>query len=165
MSSPKRVGSRVVTDDFWQRVEPLIPARQRVPGKTYSRLPGAGRTPKPARLVFEAISYVLRTGCELKTLLGERFGSAGSAHKRFPEWQAADVFCELWKAGLADCDPMQGVAWRWQSIDGTIFRAPMAQELVWPNPTDQGKKWEQAPPVGRRSWRPVVPRRDRSERA
>ena len=48
MSSPKRVDSWVVTDNFWQRVEPLIPARQRVPGKTYLRKPGAGR-PAPAR--------------------------------------------------------------------------------------------------------------------
>ena len=48
MTSPKRVDSWIVTDDFWQRVEPLIPARQRVAGKTYLRQPGAGRPPKPA---------------------------------------------------------------------------------------------------------------------
>ena len=68
MSSPKRVDSWVVTDDFWQRVEPLIPARQRVPGKTYLRKPGAGARPQPARLAFEAILYVLRTGCQRKAL-------------------------------------------------------------------------------------------------
>ena len=64
MGSSRRVDSWVVTDDFWQRVEPLIPARQRVPGKTYLRQPGAGRPPKSARRVFEAILYVLRTGCQ-----------------------------------------------------------------------------------------------------
>ena len=165
MSSPKRVDSWVVTDDFWQRVEPLIPVRQRVPGKTYLRQPGAGRPPKAARLVFEAILYVLRTGCQWKALPGERFGSASAVHKRFLEWEAAEVFSELWKAGLAEYDQMQGIAWRWQSIDGAMFKAPLAQESVGPNPTDRGKKWEQAPPVGRRSWRPVVPRRDRGQRA
>ena len=60
----KRVESWVVTDDFWQRVEPLIPVRSRPPDKTFSRKPGAGRPPKPARQVFEAVMYVLRTGCQ-----------------------------------------------------------------------------------------------------
>jgi len=48
----------VVTDEFWQRVEPLIPARSAA-DKIYVRKPGAGRPPKPARLVFEAIVYGL----------------------------------------------------------------------------------------------------------
>ena len=81
----KRVGSWVVTDEFWQRVEPLIPARS-VADKIYVRKPGAGRPPKPARLVFEAIVYVLRTGCQWKALPKERFGSASAVHKRFLEW-------------------------------------------------------------------------------
>ena len=165
MTSPKRVDSWIVTDDFWQRVEPLIPARQRVAGKTYLRQPGAGRPPKPARLVFEAIFYVLRTGCQWKALPAERFGSASAVHKRFLEWEAADVFGNLWKAGLAEYDEMQGIAWRWQSIDAAMFKAPLAQESVGRNPTDRGKKWEQASSPGRRPWGPVVPRRDRSQRA
>ena len=64
----KRVESWVVTDEFWQRVEALIPERAPQPDKTYLRKPGAGRPPKPARQVFEAIVYVLRTGCQWKAL-------------------------------------------------------------------------------------------------
>lgn len=45
----KRVESWVVTDDFWARAEPLVPARVPIAGKTYVRKPGAGRPPKPAR--------------------------------------------------------------------------------------------------------------------
>jgi transposase len=59
----KRVQSWVVTDEFWSRAEPLIPQRMVPPEKVYLRKPGAGRPPKPARLVFAAIVYVLRTGC------------------------------------------------------------------------------------------------------
>jgi transposase len=152
-----------VTDEFWDRVQPLIPQRQRPSGQTYIRRAGGGRKPKDPRLVFEAIIYVLRTGCQWKALPAERFGSASSVHARFLEWEKAGVFEKLWKLGLAEYDEMEGIAWRWQSIDGAMMKAPMAQESVGPNPTDRGKKREQASFAGRRSWRPVVDRRDRSE--
>ena len=157
-----RVESWVVTDEFWQRVEPLIPARSAA-DKIYVRKPGAGRPPKPARLVFEAIVYVLRTGCQWKALPKERFGSASAVHKRFLEWEAAGFFEAVWRAGLAEYDQMQGIAWRWQSVDGAMMKAPLAQESVGPNPTDRGKKGQQATPVGGRSWRPVVARRERGQ--
>ena len=165
MATRKRVESWVVTDDFWQRVEPLIPTRERVAGKEYVRKPGAGRPAKPSRQVFEAVVFVLRTGCQWKALPKERFGSASAVHKRFLEWESAGVFEAMWKAGLAEYDQMEGIAWRWQSIDGAMFKAPLAQESVGPNPTDRGKKGEQASSAGRRPWSPVVARRDRSESA
>lgn len=161
MTTRKRVDSWVVTDDFWERVEPLIPVRERPASKEYVRKPGAGRPPKPARQVFEAVVYVLRTGCQWKALPKERFGSASAIHKRFLEWEAAGVFESLWQAGLGEYDQMEGIAWRWQSIDAAMFKAPLAQEAVGPNPTDRGKKGEQATPAGGRPWRPVVARRDR----
>ena len=160
----KRVESWVVTEDFWARVEPLVPSRAAVLGKTCERKPGAGRPPKPARQVFEAVVYVLRTGCQWKALPKERFGSASAVHKRFLEWQKAGFFEALWHAGLAEYDQMEGISWRWQSIDGAMFKAPMAQESIGPNPTDRGKKLEQALPAGGRAWRPAVNRRDRSQR-
>ena len=160
----KRLDSWVVSDDFWARVEPLVPARVPAAGKQYVRKPGAGRPPKPARQVFEAIVYVLRTGCQWKALPKERFGSASAVHKRFMEWEKAGLFEALWTAGLAEYDQMEGIAWRWQSIDGALFKAPLAQESVGPNPTDRGKKWEQASSAGGRAWRPLVDHRDRSQR-
>jgi transposase len=160
----KRVESWVVTDQFWQRAEPLVPQRAPSPNKQYVRKPGAGRPVKPARQVFEGIVYVLRTGCQWKALPAERFGSASAIHKRFLEWEKAGFFESLWKAGLAEYDDMQGIAWRWQSVDGALMKAPLAQEAVGPNPTDRGKKGEQAPPAGGRPWRPVVAHRERGQR-
>jgi transposase len=141
----------------------LIPERQREVAKDYVRQAGGGRKPKDPRLVFEAIVYVLRTGCQWKALPRERFGSASAIHKRFLEWQKAGVFEALWKAGLAEYDDLEGIAWRWQSIDGAMMKAPLAQEAVGPNPTDRGKKWEQASSARRRSWRPALDHRDRSK--
>ncbi len=78
----------------------------------YVRKPGAGRPPKPARQVFEAVVYVLRTGCQWKALPKERFGSASAVHKRFLEWErpASSRRCgkpgwpstTRWKASLGD---------------------------------------------------------------
>ena len=153
-----------MTDEFWRRVEPLVPVRERSAEKEYLRKPGAGRKPKPPRLIFEAIVYVLRTGCQWKALPSERFGSASSVHARFLDWERAGVFQRLWEEGLAEYDEMEGIAWRWQSVDGSLLKAPLAQESVGPNPTDRGKKWEQASPGGRRAWRPAVDHRDRGER-
>ena len=164
-AAKKRLPAWEVSDAFWQRVEPLLPERRRESAKTYVRKAGGGRKPKEARLVFEAIVYVLRTGCQWKALPAERFGSASAIHKRYLDWQKVGVFEALWKAGLAEYGDLEGIAWRWQSIDGAMMKAPLAQEAVGPNPTDRGKKWEQATPAGGRSWRPVVARRDRSQAA
>lgn len=120
MATGKRVASWEVTDEFWARVEPLIPVRQRPADKLYVRKPGAGRPAKPARLVFEAIMFVLRTGCQWRALPKERFGSTSAVHKRFLEWEKTGVFTALWQAGLAEYDQMEGIAWRWQSIDAAM---------------------------------------------
>ena len=39
----------------------------------------------------------------------------------------------------SEFDELQGIAWRWQSIDGAMMKAPLAQQSVGPNPTDRGK--------------------------
>ena len=159
-----KVRSWEVTDEFWKRVEPLVPSRERLTDKSYVRKAGGGRKPKAPRLVFEGIVYVLRTGCQWKAI-PDRFGSASAIHARFLEWEKAGFFENLWKAGLAEYDDLEGIAWRWQSIDGAMMKAPLAQESVGANPTDRGKKWKQATPASGRTWRPIITRRDRSQPA
>src|SRR5687768_18069086 len=92
-------------------------------GQVYMRKPGAGRPPKPARQVFEAIVYVLRTGCQWKALPKERFGSASAVHKRFLEWEEAGFFETLWKAGLAEYDEIDRKSTRLNSSHGYISYA------------------------------------------
>jgi putative transposase len=67
----------------------------------------------------------------------ERYGSA--IYARFLEWEKAGVFEALCKSGLAEHDEFEGIAWRWQSIDGAMMKAPLAQQSVSSNPTDRGK--------------------------
>lgn len=156
--------SWTVSDALWEKISPLLPIRHRPEGKMFQRKPGAGRKPMHAQQVFSAIVYVLRTGCQWKALPRE-FGSASSVHKYFQLWQAAGFFLRIWQAGLAEYDGMQGIAWEWQSIDGAMGKAPLAQECVGPNPTDRGKKRAQTQPSGRRAWRPAIDRRQRRQRA
>jgi len=81
-----------VADDFWLRVETLIPQRARLENQNYNRRAGGGRKPKDPRLVFEAIVYVLLTGCQWKALPAERLESASAIYARFLEWEKAGVF-------------------------------------------------------------------------
>lgn len=158
-----KVRSWEVSEEFWTRVERLIPKRERDPSKVYQRKPGQGRRPMDSRTVFEGILFVLRTGCQWKALPKERFGSASSVHTYFRIWLKQGFFLALWRAGLAEYDEMEGIAWSWQSVDGTMVKAPTGRDAVGPNPRDRGKKWKQTPPSGRRAWCPAVPRRNRGQ--
>ena len=155
------IKSWTVSEEMWAKVEPLVPVRKREKGRKYRRKPGGGRKPLDMRKVFEAIVYVLRTGCQWKALPEERFGSASSVHKYFQLWKRKGVFVRLWRKGLAEYDELEGIAWAWQSIDGAMVKAPLAQEAVGPNPTDRGKKREQAQFACRREWNPAVDSRQR----
>jgi transposase len=160
-----KIHSWEVSDDLWARVEPLVPARPARPKKMkYQRRPGGGRKALEPRRVFAAIIYVLRTGCQWKAL-PKGFGSATAVHRHFQQWRAAGFFLKLWQAGLAEYDDMEGIAWDWQSIDGSQGKAPLALDAVGSNPTDRGKKRDQTQPVDRREWRPAVPYRQRGQPA
>ncbi len=130
----KRVESWVVTDEFWQRVEALIPERAPQPDKTYLRKPGAGRPPKPARQVFEAIVYVLRTGCQWNALRETGLCSSSSAHRRFQEWVQAGVFTAFWRRGLLAYDAVSGIDWTWMALDGAMGKAPLGGGKNRPQP-------------------------------
>lgn len=158
-----KVRSWEVSDEFWQRVQPFIPERKREAGKVFTRKPGGGRRPMSKRRVFEGILFVLRTGCQWKALPKEKFGSASSIHKYFREWLKEGFFLALWRAGLAEYDEMEGIAWKWQSVDGAMIKAPLAREAVGANPTDRGKKRKQEASVSGRPWRPAVSDRYRGE--
>ena len=160
-----RIQSWEVSDEFWNIVEPLIPVKKRDSEKIYKRKAGGGRKPIPSRTIFEAILYVLRTGCQWKALPHERFGSPSAIHTHFMYWMKMGFFITLWRAGLAEYDEMEGIAWRWQSIDGAMIKAPLARETVGPNPTDRGKKRKQTTSARGRAWCPVIDRRDRSKQA
>ena len=161
-----KIQSWEVSEALWQRVEPLLPGRppRAERRRKYQRRPGGGRKPISPREIFAAIVYVLRTGCQWKAL-PKSFGSASAIHHYFQQWRQEGFFVRLWRAGLAEHDDMAGIAWEWQSLDGTQGKAPLAQEAVGNNPTDRGEKRDQAQPAGGRPWRPALAYRRRGQSA
>jgi len=157
MDGDETRGSWTLSDKFWEKVEPLLPRRKRDKR-------GRGRPPLPARQVFAGILYVLRTGCMWKAVPSE-YGSGSAVHARFQLWERDGLFFRIWKAGLAEYDEVLGIAWEWQSVDGAMTKAPLGGDQTGPNPTDRGKKRNEAQHQGGRAWRPVVDRRHRRESA
>lgn len=82
---------------------------------------------------------MLRTGCQWNALPKERFGRASAIPHWCQAWERAGFFLPLWQAGLAEYDDLEGIAWRRQSVDGAMVKAPLAQESVGPHPTDRGE--------------------------
>jgi transposase len=105
-----------VSDSFWELVKPHIPVRTRSDSQTYRREPGGGRKPIPARKAFAAITYLLRTGSSWKSL-PRSFGSSSAIHRHFDQWHEAGLFLNLWRAGLAEHEEMEGISWQWQLPD------------------------------------------------
>jgi transposase len=165
MEKRRKLRSWEISDDFWTLVEPLLPDPQRNPKKKYKRTTGGGRKPLPKRRILEAIVFVARTGIQWKALPKEQFGAASSIHAYFQKWVKDGVFQAIWRAGLAEYDDMEGIAWVWQSVDGGMIKAPLGRDAVGPNPTDRGKKRNQAFDSGGRVWRPAFRLRERGEHA
>jgi transposase len=134
-----QIKSWTVSDELWAKVEPLVPAKQRQQGRQYRRKPGAGRKPMAAQVVFSAIVYVLRTGCQWKALPKE-YGSASAVHQHFQNWQKAGFFLQLWRAGLAEYDGMEGIGWEWQSIDGATGKSAIGHRMRGTEPHGSGEK-------------------------
>ena len=108
-----------IPDALWERMEPLLPK--------YPPQPKGGRPRLPLRNVANGIFYVLCTGAQWKAMPSE-FGSGSAIHAYFQEWVQRGVFAKLWKLALAEYDAAKGIDWEWQSLDGSMTKAPLGGE-------------------------------------
>ncbi len=127
MSTPKRL----VSDELWRIVEPLLPSD---PSKSKG-----GRPRVPNRVVLEGIVLVLKSGIPWRMLPAELgYGSGVTCWRRLRDWQKAGVWRrlhrvlldELGKAGLID----------WSR--GNLARPASPRkggEETGPNPLDRGR--------------------------
>lgn len=77
---------------------------------------------------MEGILFVLRTGGPWGSLDRTGIVSGSTAHDRFQEWVADDVFYRIWQQGLLTYDELQGIDWSWLSADGAQTKAPLGGE-------------------------------------
>jgi putative transposase len=83
---------------------------------------------------------VWRTGCP-GTALPRSLGAPSTGHDRLQAWRAAQVFERLGPAGLLTCDPLNGLAWAWQAMDGAMTKAPLGGNKVGNNLTARSQLW------------------------
>jgi len=120
-----------LSDAAWERAAPLLPLHK-------PRTKG-GRPPEDDRRMLAAILYVLRTGIQWNALPRE-LGASTTVYDRFRWWLADGLFLRLWQAGLAEFEELEGLDWRWLSMEGVMTTAPFGGAATGANPTDRGKK-------------------------
>jgi transposase len=110
------LAARLVPDEFWSLVEPLIPPFA-------PRPQGGGRAPAPPRAVFTAIVYVLTSGCPWR-LLPRSFGvDYRTAHRRFAQWTSAGLWSRVHAAVLDELGPAREVEWSRAILTAASIRA------------------------------------------
>lgn len=111
--------SRLISDELWVLVEPLIPPR---------RPAVHGRTGRPRvvsdRDVLEGIAFVLSTGIGWTKLPRELgYGSGWTCWRRMREWAEAGVFDQLHQAVLDRLGETGRLDWSRASLDSVSVRA------------------------------------------
>ena len=109
-----------ISDQMWERIEGLLPARPAHPL-------GCHRRRVPDRWAMDAIFFVLRTGCQWNALDATGICHSSSAYRRFREWSRVGVFEALWRDRLLAYDEQRGIAWDTSALDGAIVKSPLGE--------------------------------------
>lgn len=107
----------LVSDRFWERVEPLLPVRPR-------RFRYPGRKPLDDRAVLSGILFVLHTGIAWEHLPQELgFGSGMTCWRRLRAWQEAGVWQRLHELLLAELHAAGELDWSRAVADSSQIQA------------------------------------------
>jgi transposase len=107
----------IVSDELWERIEPLLPRRER-------RFRYPGRRPVPDRKVLCGILFVLHTGIQWEHLPQELgFGSGMTCWRRLRDWNEAGVWQRLHEVLLAELNAAARLDWSRAVVDSSHVRA------------------------------------------
>ena len=107
---------RLVSDELWAIVEPLIPERA-------VRAQGGGPQRVDDRAVFTAIVFVLTSGCAWRHLPPSFGVTVPTAHRRFTEWTRAGLWAKVHRAVLDELGAAGMIDWSRAVLDGASVRA------------------------------------------
>jgi transposase len=124
----------LVTDDLWERIEPLLPPQ---PMRRF-RFPG--RKPLDQRKILTGILFVLKTGMAWDDLPADLGCGCGKTCRHYLQvWHRAGVWRRLHALLLAELNNADQIDWGRAIIDASFAKAPEGGEDTGPNPTDRSK--------------------------
>jgi transposase len=107
---------RLVPDELWALVEPLIPTAK-------TRPQGGGMSRVDDRAVFTAMVFVLTSGCAWRHLPPSFGVTVPTAHRRFTEWTQAGLWRRLHHAVLDELGSRGLIDWSRAVVDAASVRA------------------------------------------
>lgn len=107
---------RLVPDELWEIVEPLIPPFE-------VRPQGGGTAPVSDRSVFTAVVFVLTAGCAWRHLPPSFGVSPATAHRRFTVWSQAGLWVRLHRVLLDKLGAGGELDWSSAILDAASVRA------------------------------------------
>lgn len=126
------MAARLVSDELWSVIEPLIP--KHLPH------PRGGRPPVSDRMALTGILFVLKSGIPWEMLPQEMgCGSGMTCWRRLRDWQSAGVWEKLHKSLLDRLRKADQIDWSRATVDSSTVRAVGGGEKTGPNPTDRRK--------------------------
>ncbi|WP_139284296.1 IS5 family transposase [Salinicola sp. LHM] len=124
--------SKIVSDELWIIVEPLLPEP-----RTGAR---GGRPPISNRAALTGIIFVLRSGIPWRMLpLEMGCGSGVTCWRRLRDWQQAGVWERLHQALLQQLHDADRLDWSRACMDSATLSAKKGGSAIGPNPTDRGR--------------------------
>ncbi len=105
-----------LTDEQWQRLEPLLPPRQK-----------RGRPRADDRKTLNGILYVLRTGCRWADVPRE-YSSPATCWRRLRAWENDGTWEGIWRALLALLDEQEKLEWARVFLDGSFVPAKKGEQ-------------------------------------
>jgi transposase len=114
---PMAAAPWVVSDGLWERIEPLLPRKER-------RFRYPGRRSLDDRRVLQGILFVLHTGIGWEHLpQGLGFGCGMTAWRRLRAWQQAGVWQRLHELLLAELQAADELDWSRAIADSSHVQA------------------------------------------
>ena len=131
------MGWKSISDEQWAKIREHVPVR--------AKRPKGGRPAADDRKCFEGILWIAWTGSPWAALPKE-YGSASTCWRRLNEWEAGDVFLNMWRALLAELNNADKLEWDECFADGSFAPAKKGQksrqnQARQGNKVDGGGRW------------------------
>jgi transposase len=143
----------LLTDELWQRIEPLLPLE---PPK-----PKGGRPRVPDRAALTGILFILRTGAQWEYLPQEMGCGCGmTCWRRLRDWHKAGVWQRIWQLVLDELGLADNIDWSRALLDSSSVRAVLGGRRpvriprivgkqaanATSSPTPKGRRWPSSTP-------------------